>query len=157
VSVLLKPSLLLLFSLSLVSNQDYLTGKVVSIQDGDTITILVEDTTYRIRLYGIDCPERGQAYGTAARNYTGERCFGDTVLIRSHGTDKYGRLLGEVILADSTNLNELLVGAGMAWWYKKYVQSEVLESLEKEAREYGRGLWNDPEPMPPWEFRRSKR
>jgi len=131
--------------------------RVVRILDGDTLEVLRDGRAERVRLWGIDCPERGQAFGSAARRFTGDLAFGQNVVLRSHGTDRYGRLLAEVILPDGRNLNQELVRAGLAWWYREYA-SEALElaRLEQEARAARRGLWSDADPLPPWEFRRSR-
>lgn len=73
-------------------------------------------------------------------------------------TDRYGRLVGEVLLPDGRNLNHELVRAGMAWWYRRYAQEDTtLAQLEAEARAARRGLWRDPHPVPPWEWRRTQR
>lgn len=79
---------------------------------------------------------------------------GQTVTIQAHDTDKYGRTIGDVILEDGRNLSQELVKAGYAWWYRKYAPDDmVLEKLEAEAREAKAGLWNDPHPIAPWDFR----
>ncbi|MFP4164573.1 MAG: thermonuclease family protein [Chitinispirillaceae bacterium] len=96
-----------------------LTGKVVGVSDGDTITILVNKKQYKIRLHGIDTPERRQAFGTKAKQFTSSMIFGDTVTVRTHGEDLYGRIIGEVV-SDGRNLNRALVASGLAWWYRKY-------------------------------------
>jgi len=76
----------------------------------------------------------------------------------THGYDKYKRTLGDVILADGTSVNQQLVKNGWCWWYRKYAPGDtVLEGLEKEAREARRGLWTDPQPVPPWVYRKARR
>lgn len=135
-----------------------LTGRVVRIIDGDTIEVLMGQRPVRVRLYGVDCPERSQAFGTAARRFTSELCFGQTVRLLSHGTDRYGRLLADVVLADGRVVNQELVRAGLAWWYREFApEARELEALEQQARARRLGLWADPQPLPPWEFRRSER
>ncbi|MGC8792228.1 MAG: thermonuclease family protein [Bryobacteraceae bacterium] len=131
-------------------------ARVVRILDGDTIEVLKDGRPVRVRLYGIDCPERGQAFGTVARRFTGDLAFSQNVILRTHGTDRYGRLLADVILPDGRVLNQELVRAGLAWWYREYApEARELAALESEARAARRGLWADPHPIPPWEFRRS--
>lgn len=133
------------------------TVRVVRIFDGDTIEVLKDGRAQRVRLWGIDCPERGQAYANVARRFTGDLAFGQSVVLRSHGTDRYGRLLAEVILPDGRVLNHELVRAGLAWWYREYAPgASELARLEQEARAGRRGLWADANPVPPWEFRRSR-
>ena len=133
------------------------TGLVVSVKDGDTIEVLDDGRPKRIRLHGIDCPEKRQAYGYRAKIATAVLTFGQTVTIRPHDKDKYGRIVAEVVLADETNVNHLLVKDGWCWWYRKYAPGDaVLETLETEARETKRGLWIDPHPVPPWVYRKLK-
>ena len=95
------------------------TGKVVAVSDGETISVMRQGRAVKVRLHGIDCPEKKQAYGTRAKQFTSDMAFGKEVEVRVRDTDRYGRLVGEVILSDGTNLNQELVGAGFAWWYRK--------------------------------------
>lgn len=133
-------------------------GRVVRILDGDTIEVLLGGRAARVRLYGVDCPEAGQPYAAAARRFTGELCFGRRVTLRSFGSDRYGRLLAEVILPDGRILNHELLRAGLAWWYREYAPHQSgLAALEAGAREARRGLWAESRPLPPWEFRRAGR
>jgi micrococcal nuclease len=112
----------------------------------------------RIRLNGIDCPEKGQAFGKRAKQAASDLAFGKEVTIQTHGHDKYKRTLAEVLLPDGMNLNQELVMQGWCWWYRKYAPGDtVLEGLENEAREARIGLWADPHQVPPWEWRKSKR
>ena len=137
---------------------EILTGKVVSVADGDTITFLVNETQHRIRLHGIDCPEGGQPFGTKAKQFTSELAFGQTVTARVVDTDRYGRLVCRVTLPDGKDLSAELVRAGLAWWYQRYAPDDKeLAKLEIEAREAKRGLWADPKPVPPWEWRKVRR
>ncbi len=133
------------------------TGKVVGVSDGDTIEVMRAGRAVRVRLQGIDCPESHQAYGTRAKQFTAELAFGKTVAVQVHGTDQYGRILGEVILPDGRSLNRELVRNGYAWWYRRYSDDPVLQQLEEEARRERRGLWRDKNPTPPWQFRRERR
>lgn len=124
--------------------------------DGDTIDVLREGRAVRVRLEGIDTPERGQPFGTRAKQFTSDLVFGKTVAVQVKGTDQYGRILGEVILPDGRSLNRELVRNGYAWWYRRYSDDPVLQQLEEEARRERRGLWRDQNPIPPWEFRRAR-
>ena len=154
---LLVASLLVTFFSSLVSASE-ITGSVVSVIDGDTIEVLHNDKAERIRLSGIDCPEKGQAYGKRAKQAASDLAFGKEVTLQTFGKDKYGRTIADVLLPDRTNVNHKLVKDGWCWWYRKYAPGNtVLEGLEKEAREARKGLWTDPQPVPPWEYRRSRR
>jgi len=131
------------------------TGKVVGVQDGDTIEVLHNQRPERIRLSGIDCPEKGQAFGKRAKQATSELVFGKEVTLQTYGKDKYKRTIADVLLPDGTNVNRELVKDGWCWWYRKYAPGDtVLEGLENEARVAGRGLWAAPHPVPPWEWRK---
>jgi micrococcal nuclease len=131
------------------------TGKVVRVLDGDTLEILHNRHPERIRLSGIDCPEKGQAYGNNAKQAASELVYGKEVTLQTHGHDKYGRTLADVLLLDGTNVNQELVKQGWCWWYRKYAPGDtVLEGLEHEARDGRKGLWADPQPVPPWEWRK---
>jgi micrococcal nuclease len=111
----------------------------------------------RIRLSGIDCPEKGQAYGNNAKPAASELAFGKDVTIQTHDYDKYTRTLGDVILPDGMNLNQELVKQGWCWWYRKYAPGDtLLEGLAHDAREARKGLWADPQPVPPWEWRKRR-
>lgn len=134
------------------------SGTVVGVLDGDTIEVLHDHQAERIRLSGIDCPEKGQAYGQHAKQATSVRVFVEKVTLRTFGKDRYGRTIADVILPDGGNLNQILVKEGMCWWYRKYApENAVLEELETDAREKQRGLWADAQPVPPWEWRKAKR
>ena len=134
------------------------SGPVVSVLDGDTIEILHNNKADRIRLSGIDCPEKKQAFGQRAKQAASDLAFGKEVTVQTHGHDKYKRTIGDVILPDGANLNQELVKDGWCWWYRKYAPGDtVLEGLENEAREGRRGLWADPQPVPPWEWRKKSR
>lgn len=130
------------------------TGKVVGVLDGDTIEVLHDGHAERVRLNGIDCPEKAQPFGKKAKQVTSTMVFGKEVTIHVLGFDRYGRTIGEVILGDGRNLNRELMRAGFAWWYRKYSKDFSLGDLEDEARLAKRGLWIDPDPIPPWEWRR---
>ena len=134
------------------------TGRVVGIIDGDTIEVLNGHHAERIRLSGIDCPEKRQAYGQKAKDAVADLTFGKEVIIQTHGHDKYKRTLGDVIQPDGTNVNQELVKDGWCWWYRKYAPGDtVLEGLEKAARKGRKGLWVDPHPVPPWVYRKARR
>ncbi len=109
----------------------------------------------RIRLHGIDCPEKRQPFGNRAKQFASALVFGKTVTVNVLDVDRYGRTVGEVILPDGQVLNHELVRAGLAWWYRRYApDDDTLAQLEADARAAKRGLWADAEPVPPWEWRR---
>ena len=132
------------------------TGKVVGVSDGDTITVMHYGKDERIRLYGIDCPEKRQAFGKRAKQFTSNMVFGKNVEVRPITTDRYGRTIAWVYVNGSC-LNEKLLKAGLAWHYKRYSSERHLADLETEARHTRAGLWSDPDAIPPWDFRRGKR
>jgi endonuclease YncB( thermonuclease family) len=127
------------------------TGKVIGVLDGDTLGVLHNQHPERIRLSGIDCPEKGQAYGKKAKQAASDLAFGMEVTLQTYGKDKYGRTITDVLLTDGTTLNQELVKQGWCWWYRRYAPGDtVLERLERDAREERIGLWADPQPVPPW-------
>lgn len=128
------------------------TGQVVRVIDGDTIEVLHNGQAERIRLNGIDCPEKGQAFGKNAKQFTSNLAFGKEVTVRPHTYDRHGRTVADVLVANR-NLSRELLTAGLAWWYHQYSKDEELGKLEAEARTGKRGLWRDPNPTPPWEAR----
>jgi len=132
-------------------------GKVVKVLDGDTIDVLYDGKAVRVRLAGVDCPEKRQAFGNKAKQRAAELLFGETVAVEVETEDRYGRAIGVVALPGGETLNELLVREGFAWWYRQYSKDARLGALEAEARETRRGLWVDPNPKPPWEWRRERR
>ena len=122
-------------SFSAVLASDF-TGPVVSVLDGDTIEVLHDHYPERLRLNGIDCPEKGQAYGKRTKQAASELVFGKEVTLQTHGHDKYKRMIADVLLPDGTNVNQELVKQGWCWWYRKYAPgSTTLVRLEVEERE----------------------
>jgi endonuclease YncB( thermonuclease family) len=128
-------------------------GKVVGVIDGDSIRVMHDGKAEQIRLLGIDCPEKRQPFGTRAKEYTAELAFGQDVTVYGDTRDRYGRTLAEVILPDGRSLNQELIKAGLAWWFRKYSKNLRLGELERQARVAKRGLWAEPHPVPPWEWR----
>jgi endonuclease YncB( thermonuclease family) len=134
-------------------------AKVVSVTDGDTIKVYnAEQGQVKIRLYGIDTPEKAQPYGKAAGKYLSSLIAGATVDIESVTTDRYGRTVG--IVSDSErNINQQMVRAGYAWVYQRYCDKPFCDywlALESEAKTDKLGLWQESNPVPPWEWRRRK-
>lgn len=141
-----------LLALTLALMDPELTGKVVGISDGDTLTVLVDRKPVKVRLEGIDAPERAQAFGARSREKLSEIVFGKTVRIVTYGTDRYGRTLG-VVYIDGVNVNAKMIESGLAWHYKRYSSDAELDRLERDARREKRGLWSDPAPVKPWNWR----
>ena len=129
----------------------------MKVADGDTVTVLRGKEQVRIRLAGVDTPEKRQAFGQKAKQFTLGLVAGKEVEIRPKTIDRYGRTVGKIIV-NGESLNKALVAAGLAWWYRKYSPGEKeLGRLEAEARDARRGLWADPKPQAPWDWRRAQR
>lgn len=147
-------SLLFIVLSSLGEATDF-SSRVVAILDGDTIEVLHNGNAQRVRMYGIDCPKKGQAFGNHAKQAASALVFAQEVTLEIHVKDRYGNSLADILLADGTNVGHSLVKDGWCWWYRKYAPDDtVLEALENEARQTGKGLWVDPDPMPPWKWRK---
>jgi endonuclease YncB( thermonuclease family) len=133
------------------------TAHVVSIHDGDTLTVVdFTNTQHRLRLQGIDAPERGQPFGTRARDRLAKLTMGKVVTVQDDGRDKYGRTLGRVE-AEGQDVNWQMVEDGMAWHYVRFNNDARLAAAERAARAAKRGLWADNAPVPPWEWRATER
>jgi len=131
------------------------TGKVVAVTDGDSISVMREGRGTPVRLNGIDAPERGQAFGSAAKKHLSDLIFGQTVRVEVKTRDRYQRIVAEVYTAGGSHVNHEMVRAGYAWWFRRYARRDArLEALEAEAHDGRRGLWQDASPVPPWEYRR---
>lgn len=134
-----------------------LACKVVGVTDGDTLTCLTNDKSQiKVRLNQIDAPEKAQAFGTAAKQALSGYVFGKTVGLKTNGTDKYGRTIAEVFVGDK-NINKAMVADGYAWAYREYMTDNDYGDLETSARSDTKGLWSEPEPIYPSDFRRGKR
>jgi micrococcal nuclease len=131
-------------------------GKVVSVADGDTFTMIVDNEQVKIRLHGIDCPEKSQDFGLVAKEFLSDYVFGKFVTVQNMDTDRYGRIIGMVTI-DGTNVNEELLKAGLAWHYIKYDNNSKWKQLEETARKSKKGLWVQANAIPPWGYRREKK
>ena len=147
----------LIIQISCSNNQNILTGKVVKIVDGDTYDILLNGNQTRIRMYGIDAPERGMDYYKISKEYLGHLCENKVIRIIKISTDKYGRIIAKSFLPDGREIGAEMIKAGLAWHFKKYSNDEDLSNFEIEAREKRMGIWSLNNPIPPWEYRRLKR
>lgn len=133
-------------------------GKVIGVTDGDTIKVIHGSQTVKIRLSGIDCPEKKQPFGNRAKQFTSHLAFGQMITVKVRTKGKHGRTVADVILPDGRNLNHEIVRAGLAWWYRRYAPDDrTLKALEAEAKSDKRGLWADKNPVPPWKWRRGER
>lgn len=140
-----------------------LAGRVVAIADGDTLTLLdATNTQHKIRLAGIDSPEKNQPFGRYCKKSLSDLAYDQVATIESSKLDRYGRVIGKV-LVDNRDLNLEQIRRGCGWHYKKYQNQQRLDdrlsynSAEDSARTNRVGLWSDNAPVPPWEWRKSRR
>lgn len=138
-------------------------GRVVSVADGDTITVLDSvNTQYKIRLSGIDAPEKKQAFGNVSKKSLSDLVYDKEVHVEWHKQDRYGRIVGKVMI-NGLDANLEQIKRGMSWFYKKYQNELVLNDRlaylhAQEAAEMNKtGLWTDKEPIAPWDFRKQKK
>ena len=185
VSTIVKPPLFLtpmttylrylvfvLLALTMSTANADIRGKVVAVTDGDTIKVLDENKVqHKVRLTGIDAPEKAQPFGNASRKHLASIVAGKDVRVETTGRDRYGRVLGKVWVqppdcpgcGKTLNANHAQILAGMAWWYRAYAKDQSpqdrgrYESAVNEARKRKRGLWSEPDPIPPWVWRRGQR
>lgn len=154
----------ILFALAATTaDADIITGRAVGIADGDTITVLAPaKTQHKIRLSGIDAPEKGMPWSQQSKKSLSDMVLGREVTVYWHKVDRYGRTIGKV-LVNGSDVNLAQVKAGMAWHYKQYEKEQPAEErtlyaeAENAARMLKKGLWSDPNPTPPWEWRHARR
>ena len=136
--------------------QTVFKGDVIRILDGDTVEVLDADKkSHRVRLANIDAPERKQAFGEVSRQALATMAYRQQVEVLDQGADPYGRRIG-VLTVNGRNLNAAMVAQGMAWVYTRYNTDKTLPALEQTARASKVGLWADPTPTPPWDFRHAR-
>ena len=140
-----------------------LSGRVVGVSDGDTVTVLdAGKRSHKIRLLGIDSPEKSQAFGERAKQSLSDLVFNKEVTVEVAQKDRYGRSVGKIVL-DGQDINLEQVRRGMAWHYKQYARDQAppdrlaYAQAEAAARQGKVGLWQDADPVPPWAFRRAAR
>lgn len=145
-----------IFLCAQVSYAETLQGDVVAVADGDTLTLLDANLTqFRIRLAGIDAPEKSQPFGQVSKQKLTKLCLDKPAQVVVVTIDKYKRVVGDVT-CDQVHANAEMVRTGLAWVYRRYANNfEYLFPLEQAARESHLGLWLDPRPMPPWQWRRN--
>ena len=140
-----------------------LVGHVVGVSDGDTVTVLTaENRKFKIRLTGIDAPEKKQPFGAFAKETLARQLFGQPVTVEWSKTDRYGRILGKIEV-DGVDANLEQVREGSAWVYTQYLRELTIEDrrlyleVEQQAKSEHAGLWRDTHPEPPWQWRKEKR
>lgn len=147
---------LFLISINSILGQTILTAKVVGIKDGDTVVVLdslSNQTT--LRLAEVDTPEKSQAFGTKAKQFTSDQIYLKTIKYVVTDTDRYGRSIAMIYYdEDNKYLSAEIIKVGMGWHYKRYSTSKELALLENNAKKNKIGLWVDNNPIAPWEFRK---
>lgn len=134
-----------------------ITAKVIGVKDGDTVVLLVNGKPQTVRLAHVDCPEKNQAFGSKAKQFVSDFCFGKNVeAVIAGKPDRNGRWIAEIFYKNQ-NLNKEMVRNGLAWHYKKYSKNQNYAALENIARKKKAGLWQEKNPVAPWEFRNSRR
>lgn len=150
---------LFLLTITIACNKKETLYKVIKVKDGDTLELLSPDhQNITVRLAEIDAPEKSQAFGQAAKQFTSNLCFGKMVKLIGNTKDRYGRTVATLELENGTNVNYEIVKNGYAWQYLAYSHNNMeLAGLEQNARESKLGLWHDLNPTPPWSFRRDEK
>jgi endonuclease YncB( thermonuclease family) len=152
-----------LLLLALTTQAETIKGRVVAVADGDTVTVLdATKTQYKVRLAGIDAPEKAQAFGQRSKESLGELVFDRVVTVETTKRDRYGRSVGTVRI-DGLDANLEQIKRGMAWHYRAYEREQSPQerqdyaAAEVAAREARLGLWKDAQPVPPWDFRYTRK
>lgn len=158
--VRLAVAICLLVTCGVGAAQGVVVGRVTRIQDGDSVLVQQSERTITVRLAGIDAPELAQPFGRESREHLKACCFGQIVLVETHGVDRHGRVLG-TLDAGGMDCGLEQLRAGMAWHYRIFANEQSIElrhrytTAERDARRRAIGLWEQPEPIPPWRFRHS--
>jgi len=157
------PTAILALLFGLTCHAGTIEGRVVSVADGDTVTVLDADKIqHKIRLSGIDATEKAQAFGNRSKKSLSDLVFSKAVTVETEKKDRYGRDVGKVLI-NGMDANLAQVQRGFAWHYKAYERQQtandrkLYDLAKNEARAARRGLWRDAEPIPPWDFRKTKR
>lgn len=142
---------------SVVGNAKEASYRVVKIADGDTLTALSESRRQlKCRLYGIDAPEKRQAFGQASKISLAQLTFGRSAQIDIVGRDRYGRAICRIAVA-GVDVNKEQIARGMAWMYRQYADDRSYSDAESVAQARRVGIWIEAQPVPPWAFRKSGR
>jgi endonuclease YncB( thermonuclease family) len=164
-------SIAILAAMTFAAQAATLTGRVVAVADGDSVTVLdAGKVRHKVRLAAIDAPEKGQAFGNRSKQHLSDLVFQKEVSVQWRKRDRYGRIVGKLMVQSpdcplcpkNLDAGQAQLSVGLAWWYRKHANEQSpsdrgrYESEESEARARRVGLWRDPAPVPPWEFRRAK-
>lgn len=148
----------ILLTIPLLLPAQVLRGNVVKIADGDTFTLLVNGKEQiKIRIDGIDAPEKGQAFGNRAKEYLSKMIWGEPIIVQVLKTDRYGRSIGKVSTPTILDVGLEMIKAGYAWQYRDYNNDKSYTAAENQARKNMKGLWLDKKPIRPQDFRKSKK
>lgn len=140
---------------SVMLRAEVIAGKVVTVIDGNTLEVFTpENETYKILLFGIDCPELGQEYGEKAKRYLEKLILNKEVSVEIQGKDRWGNRLG-IILIEGVDPREELLEQGLAWTAERNPIA-TFELIKEKSKEKGKGLWKEQNPTPPWIFRRQQ-
>jgi|688.fasta_scaffold45943_5 endonuclease YncB( thermonuclease family) len=132
--------------------------RVIGVKDGDTVEIMLNGSPQSVRLLHIDAPEKKQPYGMAAKQVLSDFCYGkDVALDGKVSKDRNGRLLAVLVTRKNVDINASMIVSGYAWHFKKYSKDQYYANLERQARKQRVGLWADPNPVAPWDYRASRR
>lgn len=148
----------LVFAQGQRQGEEKMSGEVVGVMDGDTYDLRVgQQKTIRVRMDGIDAPEKGMPFNKAAKKFLSQMIFRQQVQILVMNRDRHGRIVAKTYTASGKECGEELLKAGLAWHYKQYNQEKALAAMEREARQKRLGIWSEPNPMEPWEVRSLRR
>lgn len=161
-ALLLLTSAALSLGITSANAAKQITGEVVGVSDGDTVTILSDGDQIKVRLAEIDAPEKAQAFGTRSKQSLSDMCFRKNAKIETSGKDRYGRFIGRIYcftpgVKTGIDANAEQIRRGMAWVFDRYVTDRDLYRIQDDARDARRGLWADQSPTPPWEWRKANR
>ncbi len=156
-NITIFPLVLIVLSFSVPAFAQEFPAHVISVSEGDAITVRHERRMVRIRLRGVDCPEKGQPYFNEAKRFTSFMADNRDVLVRPLGKDARGRTIADVILPGGKSLNQELLQEGLAWWDRKHSNDQAMKDLQDVAQAGKRGLWSEAKPIPPWEWKNRKR
>ncbi|SRR5260221_8558406 len=154
----MKKVLMLCTGLALFANgfAEELAGKVMAVIDGNTFEMITSDNeSYKIMLYGIDCPELGQEFGEKAKKFLEKMILEKNVNVKIQDKDRWGNRLGIILIDGKTDPRQELLEAGLAWTSERNPIQEF-EEIKEKARDKGKGLWKEQDPTPPWIFRRQQ-
>lgn len=152
-----KLFILSIFFISATHAFAQIKAKVISISDGDTVTVLLEGNIQKkLRFAEVDCPESGQPFGKNAKQFTSDQIFGKWIVFYETDIDRYGRTIAKVYYDSGKYISEQLIRVGLGWWYYQYSDNKALGKLQDSAKAAQIGLWQDKNAISPYEWRKLK-